>query len=197
MYTPNVPKLWDETIEAHRETVRQATLDVTAGLIAEHGLRSVTMSRIADVSGIGRATLYKYFPDLESILLAWHDRAIHEHLRLLESAREGAASPAGQLPAVLSAYARIVHGSHGRHDAALVAMLHRDQGVAQATRRVRKLMADVLSDAVAAGLVRDDVPTDELAVYCMHAIAGARELNSSASVKRLVEITLAGVRAST
>lgn len=34
----------------------------------------MTMSRIAEEIGIGRATLYKYFPDVEAILLAWHER---------------------------------------------------------------------------------------------------------------------------
>ena len=38
------------------------------------------MSQIAKDTGIGRATLYKYFPDVESILRAWHQRQIDEHL---------------------------------------------------------------------------------------------------------------------
>ncbi|TIL19051.1 MAG: helix-turn-helix transcriptional regulator, partial [Mesorhizobium sp.] len=55
-----MPKLWNETIDAHRRAVRDATLDTTAALVAEHGLLSVTMSKIAEETGIGRATLYKY-----------------------------------------------------------------------------------------------------------------------------------------
>ena len=61
MYTRVVPKLWNETIEAHRRAVRDAILETTAALVAEHGLTSVTMSQIAEETGIGRATLYKYF----------------------------------------------------------------------------------------------------------------------------------------
>src|SRR5262245_31521975 len=63
LYDEVVPKLWTETIEAHRRAVRDATLDIAAALAAEHGLASVTMSRIAEETGIGRATLYKYYPD--------------------------------------------------------------------------------------------------------------------------------------
>ncbi|TJV36742.1 MAG: helix-turn-helix transcriptional regulator, partial [Mesorhizobium sp.] len=55
-----MPKLWNETIDAHRRAVRDACLDTTAALVAEHGLLSVTMSKIAEETGIGRATLYKY-----------------------------------------------------------------------------------------------------------------------------------------
>ena len=54
-----MPKLWTETIDEHRRAVRDATLDATGALVAEHGLASVTMSRIAEETGIGRATLYK------------------------------------------------------------------------------------------------------------------------------------------
>ena len=60
MYTWVVPKLWNETIEAHRRAVRDAILETTAALVVEHGLTSVTMSQIAEETGIGRATLYKY-----------------------------------------------------------------------------------------------------------------------------------------
>ena len=38
-----MPKLWTETIEEHRRTVHDATLDATAALVREHGLASVTM----------------------------------------------------------------------------------------------------------------------------------------------------------
>jgi AcrR family transcriptional regulator len=71
-----MPKLWSETIAAHRHTVRETILDATWALVAEHGLLAVTMSQIAEEAGIGRATLYKYFPDVEAILLAWHERHV-------------------------------------------------------------------------------------------------------------------------
>src|SRR5262245_2309197 len=89
-YPGDVPKLWRETIEAHRRDVRDAVIDATARLVTTEGPLAVTMSRIAEESGIGRATLYKYFPDVESILFAWHDRQIGEHLRRLADASESA-----------------------------------------------------------------------------------------------------------
>jgi hypothetical protein len=52
MYAGVVPKLWNETIEAHRRAVRDATLDTTAALEAEHGLASVTMSQRPATSGM-------------------------------------------------------------------------------------------------------------------------------------------------
>jgi hypothetical protein len=43
------------------------------------------VSQIATDTGVGRATLYKYLCDVESILVAWHERQIEAHLdRLTE-----------------------------------------------------------------------------------------------------------------
>jgi AcrR family transcriptional regulator len=98
-----VPKLWNDTIEAHRAAVRDAVLDAAAALIAEHGLTALTMSRIAGNTGIGRATLYKYFPDVEAVLLAWHERQVHQHLTRLIEVRDNASDPTARLHAVLQA----------------------------------------------------------------------------------------------
>src|SRR5262250_2475325 len=114
MYPGRVPKLWNETIDEHRRAVRDATLDTTAALVAEHGLASVTMSQIAQETGIGRATLYKYYPDVESILVAWHERHVAEHLRQLSEVqlREDL-SASDRLAAVLERYALILHEHQG------------------------------------------------------------------------------------
>ena len=190
-----MPKLWTETIDAHRRAVRDATLDTTAALVAEHGLRSVTMSQIAELTGIGRATLYKYFPDVEAILAAWHEREIGGHLRQLEAARDAAGDPGARLEAVLSAYALIAHGSRGHHDAELAAVLHRDEQVVRAQHQLHRMICDLIADAVGTGIVRDDVAPDELARFCLHALTAAGTLPSTAAVRRLVGLTLAGLRA--
>src|SRR5436305_3937061 len=95
MYTGVVPKLWRETVAAHRREVRDAILDTTMALVAEHGLTAVTMSQIAGQTGIGRATLYKYFPDVDAILIAWHQRQVDAHLAELARIRDQPAA-AGQ-----------------------------------------------------------------------------------------------------
>jgi AcrR family transcriptional regulator len=189
-----VPKLWTETIESHRREVRDATIDATAALVAEHGLLSVTMSRIAKETGIGRATLYKHFPDIEAILLAWHDRQINGHLGYLANVRDQARDAGDPLRSVLEAYALISHDSHGHHDSELAAFLHRDEQVLRAQHQVHDMIRDLLTEAAESGDVRDDVAPDELANYCLHALAGASSLRSKASVGRLVAVTLAGLR---
>jgi AcrR family transcriptional regulator len=191
-----MPRLWTDTIQTHRRTVRDATLDATAALIAEHGLRGVTMSQIAEATGIGRATLYKYFSDVEAILLAWHEREISGHLEQLAKARDAAGDVDGRLEAVLEAYAIIAYESRGHHDAELVALLHRDEQVIRAEHYLRSLVRELLVDAAKAGLVRDDVAPDELVGYSLHALSAASRLRSKSAVRRLVAITMAGLRPS-
>jgi AcrR family transcriptional regulator len=188
-----MPKLWNETIEAHRREVRGAILDTTAALVAEQGLRSVTMSQIAEETGIGRATLYKYFPGIEAILVAWHERQIGSHLDQLATVRERAGDAGERLEAVLEAYALISHESHGHHDTELVAFLHRDEQVARAKQQVRDMIRDLLSEGAETGDLRDDVAPEELASFCLHALAAASSLPSKAAVRRLVTVTLAGL----
>src|SRR5438067_4954496 len=100
-----MPKLWHATMAAHRRGVRDAILHTAAALATERGLHAVTMSEIAEQAGIGRATLYKYFPDVDAILIAWHDQHVAEHLERLAAAREAVADAGGRLGAVLEAYA--------------------------------------------------------------------------------------------
>jgi len=195
LYSREVPRLWSETIEAHRRDVRDAILDTTMSLVAEHGLRSATMSRIAEATGIGRATLYKYFPDVDAILTAWHHRHVTAHLEHLATIRQRTADPGARLEAVLTAYAQIAHGmsrhGYGQEAGTLV---HRDEQVAEPRRRLHDLVRDVLAEAADAGYARTDVTPGELATFCLHALAAASDLPSHAAVERLVALTLAGVR---
>jgi len=208
-----VPKLWTETIEAHRREVNDAIFDTTAALVDKSGLASVTMSQIAEEAGIGRATLYKYFPDVEAILVAWHERHVSHHLDYLTEVRDRSRDARERLEAVLEAYAVISrersrdhHGerhsrahhpvkhSHGQHRAEIAALVHRSEHVAGAERRISDFVSDLLAKAVKTGDVRADVPPDELARYCLHALAVAGTLSSKAAVRRLVTVTLAGLR---
>jgi len=105
------------------------------------------------------------------------------------------AGDAGQrLEAVLEAYAGIARQSHGHHDTELAAFLHRGQQVGRAEQQLRDMLRALLTEAAKTGKVRDDVAPDELTSYCLHALAAARTLPSKAAVRRLVTVTLAGMR---
>lgn len=195
-----MPKLWSDTIEEHRRTVRDATLNTTATLVARHGMAGVTMSRVAKETGIGRATLYKYFPSVEAIVLAWHERQVTDHLAHLEAVRDAAgADPAKRLAAVLNAYAlihqhRVREHGHQPHGPELAEFLHAGARMANAHARLRTLVADLVRAAADAGDARADMAADELASFCLHALDGATEAPSAAAARRLVTLTLDALR---
>jgi AcrR family transcriptional regulator len=187
-----MPRLWEATIEAHRQEVRDAILDTTVALVNEHGLLSVTMSQVAEQTGIGRATLYKYFPDVEAILLAWHEGNVSKHFEYLSRlAGQAGDNPRAQLVAVLEAYALIRY--HHPHDSELAAFVHRPEHLVRPQQQVSDFVRTLIAAAAKAGEARDDVTPDELAQYCVHALNAATTLRSKAAVHRLVGVILSGL----
>jgi AcrR family transcriptional regulator len=193
MYTETMPKLWTETIETHRSEVRDATLDTTAVLVTEQGLLSVTMSKIAKATGIGRATLYKYFSSVEAVLIAWHERQITRHLEQLAGVRDQDGDAGERLKAMLEAYALLAYGHREDHGTELAAFLHRGDHVARARKQLTDLIQDLVTEAAKAGGVRGDIAPRELASYCLHALEAASNLPSKAAVHRLIAVILAGL----
>jgi AcrR family transcriptional regulator len=193
VYGEWVPKLWSATIDEHRRTVHTAILDTTAALVAEHGLAAVTMSQIAQQAGIGRATLYKYFPDVEGILVAWHERQVSEHLHQLGEAAASVAEPGERLRVVLRTYAQLSGGKQ-RHGPDLAVPLHRAAHMHHARQQLHTLVTQVIRAAAEAGYVRTDIPAPELATYCLHALSAAGTMRSNAARDRLVTVTLTGLQ---
>jgi AcrR family transcriptional regulator len=184
-----VPRLWTSTIDAHRRAVIDAILDATAAAVDHHGLTGVKMSHIAEDSGIGRATLYKYFPDVESILTAWHERQVQQHLDRLAEVRDAEEAPLRQLRAVLEAYAHLSRHDHSETAAAL----HRGDHAHRASEDLQRFVGQIIDRGVTAGELRADTPADELAAFCIHAVGASRSLTSPSAVHRLVEITISGI----
>lgn len=195
-----MPRLWDATIDAHRRAVRDAILDAAAGLAARHGVSAVRMAQVATESGIGRATLYKYFPDVGSILAAWHERQVAEHLEQLRQAAAGADRPVERLRAVLETYAAISrsrgghHGDHGRHgghgDEAFVQAMHQGGHVATAQRTLHEFLHGLIRDGLEAGAFAADLDPAEAATFCLHALGAASSLDTADAGRRLVSMVL-------
>ena len=59
---------------------RERILDATRRLIAKHGVQRMTLEGVAAEAGVGRATLFRRFPDRSALLLALLD----EHERELQ-----------------------------------------------------------------------------------------------------------------
>lgn len=193
-----MPKLWSDTVDAHRREVRDAIVNATARLAAEHGPLNITMSQVAETTGIGRATLYKYFSSVEQILHAWHERQIDHHLALMSEIAARDVPPLQRLTAVLEAYAQVrrERASHGHrpHGPELIAFLHHDHHPSPAEHDLHALLCDLIAHAAAEGQVRADVAAAELTSFCLHSLDAASAAPSTAAKQRLVGVTLDALR---
>jgi AcrR family transcriptional regulator len=192
-YPGVIPKLWHQTIQAHRRGVHDAILDTAAALVAEHGLRAVTMSQIAEETGIGRATLYKYFSGVEPILVAWHERHVAEHLEHLRQLRDRPGEPGARLESVLQAYALIAFERH-RNGTEIGALVHQREHLAGPEQQLANIVRELLAEAQQAGAIRTDVPPAELTSFSLHALEAARATSSRAALHRLVTLVLDSLR---
>lgn len=133
------------------------------------------MSDIAKAAGIGRATLYRYFSDVEAILFAWHQRQVAAHLGQLQDLSRGDRPALERLHAVLSSIATTDFEHHGSD---LAALLHHGPHIAHAQQRLTATLQGLISHAVDDGDLRNDVPVDELAAFAIHALRAAGTLAS-------------------
>ena len=188
-----MPRLWEDTIATHRQAVREAILQATWTLVERHGLLAITMSQVAHEVGIGRATLYKYFPDVESILLAGHDDHVAAHIERLKLLRDGEGTAAERLILVLREFAEIcfLRGRLGSTE--LVALLHGGEHVRDALDDVREMISGLLADAAEEGAVRNDIGTSELAHFAVHALSAANGASDQPAVERLAAVTMDGL----
>jgi hypothetical protein len=118
---------------------------------------------------------------------------INGHLGYLAEVRDRAGDAGEALAGVLEAYALISYESKGHRDTELAALLHRDKQVILAEKHLRNMIGDLLAEGAKVGTVRNDVQPGELASYCLHALTAASSLPSKAAVRRLAEVTLAGL----
>ncbi len=180
-----------ESVDAHRRHMRQVVLDATAAVVAEHGLDGLTMARIAARAGVAEVRLRRHFGDLDAIMRAWHDRQLGAHLAFVADAGDQIDGVMRRLDAVLRAYAAIMHQTHEHRATDRWAELHQDEHHVHARRHLLDLIRSLLTEGVATGEIRDDVPADDLADYCVRTLFDAGDHSSAAAVRQLVTETMA------
>ena len=62
----------------HRVRQAEGIVQSAMELVFSHGVSALSMSAIAQAAGVSRQTLYKYFPDVESVLRAAVQSSSHD-----------------------------------------------------------------------------------------------------------------------
>jgi len=69
--------------KSHRLLIRSAV-----DLMTQHGFEGTTMKQIARTAGLGDATIYKYFPTKEKLVLAYFEQAIGDAIARMAKTKE-------------------------------------------------------------------------------------------------------------
>jgi AcrR family transcriptional regulator len=185
---------WADAVEAHQRDTREAILDATGAVVSSHGLPAVTVDLIAAKAGVTVARLHRLFPDLDSLLHAWHDRQVGNHLAFVAEVGDQPGDVAQRLDAVFRAYAAIMYQTHEHRATPRGASLHRDEHLVHARRHLREVIAGLIAEGARTGELRDDLPADALADQCVRTLSTAGDHTSAGAIRQLVTDTLAGLR---
>ncbi|MEO7397819.1 MAG: helix-turn-helix domain-containing protein [Ilumatobacteraceae bacterium] len=169
--------------------MNDAILDATAALIAEQGPMSVAMSAIAERAGIGRATLYKYFPDISAILVAWHDRDFADHRDKLTELTESNSASLHDIADFVCAQRRQQHHKGADLVGNLAQTLAGAGGIPHDAieRDVVTALTSFMARLARRNEVRGDRDPELLARWLLHAVHAPADLDDVAIAKLVVD----------
>ncbi len=93
-------QIMTSNIEARREpgqdrsrATLQSIMDASATLIAENGLDATSMTQIANLAGMSKASLYRYYPNKQALLLAHAERSFKTHREEMQAVMQHGKRP--------------------------------------------------------------------------------------------------------
>jgi len=152
---------WQSAVETHKARYREQIIDAAIELVAAEGVTKTSMAKLAQHAGVGRATLYKYFADVESALLAHVERELDECAARLAAATTEHADPLDRLHAcvrtMLDYFAsrrhRVGWASLDKADLSAAAMARLRTGMT----RLHQPFVVTLSEGIAAKRLREEL----------------------------------------
>jgi AcrR family transcriptional regulator len=97
------PRPRSEELVASRQ---EEILDAAARLFAKHGYAETDTQLLADEVGVGKGTLYRYFPSKQDLFLAAADRVMRLLRQVIDSAIVGVDDPLQRIEVAIRTYLR-------------------------------------------------------------------------------------------
>ena len=164
---------WDHTVDMHRAAQREAIATAAWALAQEHGPLAITMSQVAEAAGVSRPTLYKYFPDVVSMLTAHHRKHVEAHVAELACIVGGLGGPGERLERLVVAYAEICHHRAPHGSAEVDRLVHTPFELGAAESQLVDLFARAIRE-VDPG--RGDLTPRALAAFAVRALGAAADV---------------------
>jgi AcrR family transcriptional regulator len=166
---------------------RAALIEAATEVFATHGV-NVALDAVVEAAGVGRATLYRHFPDRTALLLALFDRQIAPLL---------AAPPTGSGDALITMIRQMGLASRG---AAVLSDAWRtiapdNAELQQRQKALRSALEKPLADAIEAGRVRADLTIDDVITIIRMVAGAARHVQGGeGAADRAIDLVLNGIR---
>ena len=140
--------------------LRDAILSAARALLDEAGVGGVTMEAVAERAGVGKPTVYRWWPNRHAVAMA-----ALMHAPAAKPARRRTRSPLRALQAQLLAVSDTLASRQGRSVTAMIASADPDTEIAKAFRHHfvlerRNEGRALLAQAMAAGELRADIDVD-------------------------------------
>lgn len=165
---------------------RNALLDAAAKLFAEKGVHA-PIEPLAELAGVSRATLYRHFPDRQTLLLALFDREVASLFSVGEGLEKGQV-----LLALIREVVDILRTTPVLSDA-WQAIPAEDPELILRQQTLRARFEQPLIDALKAGAVRPDLTLQDVLTMVRMVAAGSR-YDDAPSVDRICELTWHGLK---
>ena len=172
--------------EALRDRTAAAIIDSAATILAERG-EAASMEEIASAAGIGRATLYRYFPSREELLRAMAAASVQELAARIKEANLKAVP----LEEAIARLARAIIATGSKYTALNGDSAKYTDAYPDFEVKVTEPIRGLFRRAIAEGSLREDLPPDVLMDLFSSLIKGA--LDTTASGRRGIEETAAAV----
>jgi len=108
---------WLASVAEHKRRTRARILDAAAELVATQGASGLVMTALARRSGVARATLYNYFPDVEQVLEALVAVQVGQFLADMERRLHGVRDAGERLRLAIAALVAWTEGQATRRPA--------------------------------------------------------------------------------
>lgn len=154
------------TVPLLRAHVAASLLKVAAGVLAEQG-QGASMTVIAETAGVGRATLYRYFPTKDALVAALYDRAL-THLKQQVTAAGLDTAP---VPEALARLTRIVIATASEHR--VLALFDKTAAqAAEADQAIHEPFRQLFRRAAAEDVLRADIPVEGVYLALLEGMIG-------------------------
>jgi AcrR family transcriptional regulator len=155
-----VPTVTGGSIAAHRRITGDRIFAAFSELLYEQGYDAITLADVAKAAGMSRTTMYNYFPDKDSLVVAFTDHEASRYLVDLESTLAVIENPVDRLRTFIAEQLHYFATHHLPPGRALKVALSGNayERVLEHVGVLEQLLRDILRDGADDGyMVVDDV----------------------------------------